>query len=60
MLKFALPWACLAILFLAFGSEANNHEYSNQFAVHVPEGADEAKRVASRHGFAFHGQVSLS
>ena len=33
--------------------------YSNQFAVHVPDGPEAAADVAEKHGFEFLGQVSL-
>lgn len=32
--------------------------YSNEFAVHIPEGGEAAERIASKHGFANLGQVS--
>nr|KAF7392146.1 hypothetical protein H0235_017145 [Vespula pensylvanica] len=30
--------------------------YSNQFAVHVPEGVEAASEIAEKHGFDNHGQ----
>ncbi|KAI4481384.1 hypothetical protein M0804_009504 [Polistes exclamans] len=33
--------------------------YSNQFAVHVPEGFDAAAEIAEKHGFDNHGQALL-
>ncbi|XP_047368153.1 furin-like protease 2 isoform X1 [Vespa velutina] len=31
--------------------------YSNQFAVHVPEGVEAATEIAEKHGFDNHGQI---
>lgn len=31
--------------------------YSNEFAVHIPEGNDAADQIASKHGFVNKGQV---
>ncbi|XP_046836770.1 furin-like protease 2 isoform X1 [Vespa crabro] len=31
--------------------------YSNQFAVHVPEGVEAAAEIAEKHGFDNHGQI---
>ncbi|CAK9800973.1 hypothetical protein ANTPLA_LOCUS2633 [Anthophora plagiata] len=33
--------------------------YSNQFAVHVPDGPDAAADIAAKYGFDNYGQVSL-
>lgn len=33
--------------------------YSNQFAVHIPAGAEFAIHIASKHGFVNHGQVFI-
>ncbi|KAG7205099.1 hypothetical protein KM043_005471 [Ampulex compressa] len=30
--------------------------YSNQFAVHVPEGAEAASEIAEKYGLSYHGQ----
>lgn len=32
--------------------------YSNQFAIHVPDGSEAAAAIAEKHGFDYHGQVS--
>ncbi|KAL2723281.1 furin-like protease 2 isoform X4 [Vespula maculifrons] len=34
--------------------------YSNQFAVHVPEGVEAATEIAEKHGFDNHGQIHIS
>ncbi|XP_033231362.1 furin-like protease 2 isoform X2 [Belonocnema kinseyi] len=31
--------------------------YSNQFAIHVPDGSDAAAAIAEKHGFDYHGQI---
>ncbi|XP_012281896.1 furin-like protease 2 [Orussus abietinus] len=31
--------------------------YSNQFAIHVPEGPQTAAAIAEKHGFDYHGQI---
>lgn len=33
--------------------------YSNEFAVHIPEGAEAADHIAAKHGFVNRGQVSF-
>lgn len=52
----------LILLFVhdVYGEQSeNNHVYSNQFAVHIPEGGkDVADKIAAKHKFVNIGQVS--
>lgn len=38
--------------------QRNKPVYSNEFAVHIPEGSEAADRIAAKHGFVNRGQVS--
>ncbi|KTF71984.1 hypothetical protein cypCar_00024121 [Cyprinus carpio] len=34
--------------------------YTNTWAIHIEGGAEEAERIAHKHGFISHGQLALS
>lgn len=39
--------------------QRNKPIYSNEFAVHIPEGSEVADVIAAKHGFVNRGQVSF-
>lgn len=54
-----VAWRALALLAaLRWCGALPEPMYHNQFAVHVPAGDDHVHRIAKRHGFVNHGQVS--
>ncbi|XP_066589847.1 furin-like protease 2 isoform X2 [Prorops nasuta] len=64
ILKVSLVWWLLLMIGAPVNSEPEARPrarpvpiYSNQFAIHVPEGEDAAADIAGKHGFDFHGQI---
>uniref|UniRef100_A0A8C6K776 Furin (paired basic amino acid cleaving enzyme) a n=1 Tax=Nothobranchius furzeri TaxID=105023 RepID=A0A8C6K776_NOTFU len=49
--------AVLVLLGFGLGSSLGQNVYTNTWAVHIPEGLEEADRIASKHGFINHGHV---
>uniref|UniRef100_A0A1A8MQK9 Furin (Paired basic amino acid cleaving enzyme) a n=2 Tax=Nothobranchius pienaari TaxID=704102 RepID=A0A1A8MQK9_9TELE len=49
--------AVLVLLGVGLGSSLGQNVYTNTWAVHIPEGLEEADRIASKHGFINHGHV---
>lgn len=39
------------------GARQHKPVYSNEFAVHIPEGSEVADSIAAKHGFVNRGQV---
>lgn len=62
------PWSRLAerlllgpllvLLVSGLGMALGQRVYTNTWAVHIAGGPDEADRIASKHGFVNHGNVS--
>ena len=51
-------WRALALLAaLQLAGAVPESLYHNQFAIHVPGGAEHVDDIARRHGFVNHGQV---
>lgn len=53
-----LLWTLLLFLASAAGPSAALKVYTNTWAVHVTGGAEQADRIAAKHGFVNHGNVS--
>ncbi|KAG7468152.1 hypothetical protein MATL_G00139860 [Megalops atlanticus] len=53
-----LLWTLLVLLTSAVRPSAGQKIYTNTWAVHVTGGAEEADRIARKHGFINHGNVS--
>ena len=47
------------ILLVAYAAEAATHRYANSWAVEVRGGPEVAEKLARKHKFINHGQVSL-
>lgn len=55
-LHYLVLWTALfALLTLTFAKQTRI--YSNEFAVHIPDGNDAAEEIASKYGFINKGQV---
>ncbi|KAI1889765.1 hypothetical protein AGOR_G00166300 [Albula goreensis] len=52
-----LLWTLLVFLSSAVSPSAGQKVYTNTWAVHITGGAEEANRIASKHGFINHGHV---
>ncbi|XP_036399472.1 furin (paired basic amino acid cleaving enzyme) a [Megalops cyprinoides] len=52
-----LLWTLLVLLTSAVRPSAGQKVYTNTWAVHVTGGAEEADRIARKHGFINHGNV---
>ncbi|KAG9352327.1 hypothetical protein JZ751_020740, partial [Albula glossodonta] len=50
-----LLWTLLVFLSSAVSPSAGQKVYTNTWAVHITGGAEEANRIASKHGFINHG-----
>lgn len=58
VVKFCSVFLCVLYLSrIAVTARRPEPVYSNEFAVHIPDGGDAANEIATRHGFTNRGQV---
>lgn len=50
-------FVCVSVLGVVRSAQHPKPVYSNEFAVHIPEGPEVADTIASKHGFINRGQV---
>lgn len=57
LVKLLNLFVCVSVLGVVRSAQHPKRVYSNEFAVHIPEGPEVAETIASKHGFINRGQV---
>lgn len=57
LVKLYSLFVCVSVFEVVRSAQRHKPVYSNEYAVHIPEGHEAADAIASKHGFVNRGQV---